>query len=121
MSEDWGAVAAEIIEGLQEVSENKAALVVVAAPGGSPSNPSAAGAPTLYNFTATEDEFTDKEYADGSVAREDIKLFTGAPPLRPDPKRHKLRWAGHDHQIISAKPSRPDGQTAIFYEFHIRP
>lgn len=121
MSEDWAGVAAEVGAAYGEVSETSATLIVITTTGGNgtPTNP---GTPveTPYSASATETEFSWREQQTGAIQMGDLKLSTAVFPVQPDTSM-KIEWAGRRYQIISAKPLRPDGVTAIKYALHLRP
>lgn len=121
MSEDWAGVASEVAGAYGEVSENTATLIVITTTGGNgtPTNPGTI-VETTYEASATEAAFSWDERQSTAIQQGDLKLSTAVFPIQPDTSM-KIEWAGRRYQIISAKPLRPDGVTAIKYALHLRP
>ena len=113
MSEDWNAVAADVLEGLIEAGTG-AEIIVPGVATGDAWNPTP-GPPVAHACRIVFDTWRFGE-VDGTLIRStDLKVLVGAFGLSITPTAaHTLKYDGVEYAIIDSTPLRPAGVTVLY-------
>ena len=113
MSENWNAVAAEVLEGLIEAGTG-AEIIVPGVATGDAWNPTP-GQPVAHACRIVFDTWRFGEVDGTRIRSTDLKVLVGASGLSITPTAaHTLKYDGVEYAIIDSTPLRPAGVTVLY-------
>lgn len=119
MSEDWGAVAADVLEGLTEAGVG-AYIIRAGTPTGPTYNPTP-GQPVPHACTVVYDTWRDDQIDGTLIQRGDMKVLCASSGLSitPMPNDSFKTVTGAPKSIINVEPLQPGG-IPVMYVLQVR-